>query len=157
VKFTMRPNRWAFRAGTNARQTRNAVVRLVARMRVQSTSSISSMGNARPGSLGSGFSWLGGDRPAGEVDEEAHVTDLAEHALGDVRDLEGVGQVRHERLGRRRLAQLPAEAVQAGLVDVDHRKANALRRQTPEDGLPDAARGPRHDGHAPREPGQLHA
>ena len=130
-------------------------MRLVARMRAQSTSSISSIGNARVGSARQLLLVARGDRPAGDVDEEAHVADLAEHALGEIHDLVGIGQVRHERLGRR-VVELRAELTQAGLVHVDDREADALPGQAPYDGLADAAGGPRHDGHAALQPGQPH-
>ena len=97
-----------------------------------------------------------GDRATRDVDEEADVTDLAEHALGEVHDLVGVGQIRHVGLGRC-LAELPAELTQSGLVDVHDRQTNPLPGETPDDGLADAAGGSRHDGHASLESGKVHA
>ena len=124
-------------------------------MRAQSTSSISSIGDARDLKRRQLILVARRDWPAGDVDQKAHVADLPEHPLGEVHDLVGIGQIRHERLGRRVL-ELPAELTQAGLVHVDHREADALPGQAPHDGLADAARGPRYDGHAALQPGQPH-
>ena len=124
-------------------------------MPAQLPSSISSIGPGAARQRRQRVLEAGGHRPAGDVDQEAHVAHLAADAIGEVGDRGGLGQVHDER-AHGLVPELAREPRQAGLVHVGHGHPDALAGEPVDHGLPDAAGGTRHDPDPAVESAQVH-